>query len=292
MSRSLALGPRTLVMGVLNVTPDSFSDGGLHLDPPRAIEHGLRMLEEGAAIVDIGGESTRPGASTAGSPRHRTGQAAVSAEEELRRILPVLSELRTHHPGCFLSVDTYKAKVARVAVAAGADIVNDVSGGAWDPEMLPLMAQLRCGVVLMHTRGRPDEWATLPRMRKTVVEVRRGMTEIAAHAVAAGVERERIVLDPGFGFGKNHEENLAMIGEFEYFAELGFPLLAGVSRKGFVGRAMAEARGGEAPAAAERDAASLAVAVVCALRGAHMVRTHNVRATVEALALVDVILRG
>ena len=292
MTRSLALGPKTLVMGVLNVTPDSFSDGGLHLDPQRAIERGLRMFEEGAAIIDIGGESTRPGAGTAGSPRQRDEHAAVTAEVELGRILPVITELRTRHPGCFLSVDTYKAKVARVAVAAGADIVNDVSGGAWDPAMPATLAQLRCGVVLMHTRGRPHEWAGLPRMENAVSEVRHGLEEIAARAMAAGVARDRIALDPGFGFGKNFDENLALLREFDCFAELGFPLGAGVSRKSFLGRLIANARGGAPPAASERDAASVAGAAVCALRGAHIVRAHEVGATVEALAVVDAVLGG
>ena len=290
MTRSLALGPRTLVMGVLNVTPDSFSDGGLHLDPQHAIERGLRMLEEGADIIDIGGESTRPGTSTAGSQRLRDEHAVVSAEEELRRILPVITELRTRHPGCFLSVDTYKAKVAKVAVAAGADIVNDVSGGTWDAEMPATMARLRCGVVLMHSRGRPHEWAGLPRMRNAATEVRRGLVELAARAVAAGVDRDRIALDPGFGFGKNFEENLALMRDFERFAELEFPLVAGVSRKSFLGRFIANARGGEPPPAGERDAASVAGAAICALRGAHIVRAHEVRATVEALAVVDAVL--
>ena len=290
MTRSLGLGPRTLVMGVLNVTPDSFSDGGVHFDAQSAIEAGDAMLEAGAAMVDIGGESTRPGAPTA-TPGQRSSPA-ISAEEELRRILPVLTELRARHPGSFLSVDTYKAHVARVAAAAGADIVNDVSGGTWDAEMLATMAKLRCGVVLMHTRGRPHEWSTLPRMADAAAQVWRELADIARRALAAGVERERIVLDPGFGFGKNYDESLALLREFDRFADLEFPVLAGVSRKSFLGRLIANARGGEPPAAGERDTASVAAASLCALRGAHIVRAHQVRATVEAVAVVDAVVTG
>src|SRR5438105_1741572 len=157
--RELKLGEWTVIMGVLNVTPDSFSEAGLHFSPPAAVEHGLRLLEEGADILDIGGESTRPGA--------KVGDKGVSAEEELRRILPVIGQVLHHHRDAVISVDTYKASVARAACQAGAQIVNDISGGRWDRAMPAAMSELKCGVVLMHTRGRPDEWRNLPRLGGT-----------------------------------------------------------------------------------------------------------------------------
>ena len=277
--RGLPLGGRTRVMGVLNVTPDSFSDGGQFLDPQKAIEQGLRLLDDGADIVDIGGESTRPASG-----------AVTSAADESARILPVIAGLRRQRPDCCLSVDTYKAEVARKALAAGADIVNDVSGLTWDPAMAESLAASRCGVVLMHTRGRPEQWSRLSPMNDPVAQVKLDLSNTAQRALAAGAARDRLVLDPGFGFGKNYQENLALLRDFSIFSELGFPLLAGASRKTFLGRAMAALRGGEPPAPADRVSASVAAAVLCALRGAHIVRVHDVRETVEVLAVADAVL--
>jgi dihydropteroate synthase len=178
--RSLELGKRTLIMGIVNVTPDSFSDGGQYLDPGKAAARAVQLLEEGADIVDIGGESTRPGASIAVAPPSaeqkpdaRTPKVAVSAEEELRRVLPVITELKRQRPSATISIDTYKASVARAAVAAGAEIVNDVSGLRWDSQMARTIAELKCGAILMHMRGRPEEWRTLPPPVDIVLQVKR-----------------------------------------------------------------------------------------------------------------------
>ncbi|MGH9522741.1 MAG: dihydropteroate synthase [Terriglobales bacterium] len=275
-SRTLELGPRTLVMGVLNVTPDSFSDGGRYFEPGAAIERGLWLLDDGADILDIGGESTRPGALAGAAP-------AVSAEEELRRILPVIAAIKSARPESTISVDTYKARVAREALGAGAEIVNDISGMGWDPEMARVLSESHCGVVLMHTRGRPQEWRTLPAIEDPLATVKRELSEMAARAMAAGIARERVMLDPGFGFGKVMEQNYPLMAGFEEFAELGFPLLAGVSRKSFVRKLSGRA------SAVESLAGSLAAATICALKGAHMVRAHDVRETLEAMRVVDAI---
>src|SRR5258708_7337030 len=232
-TRTLELGRRTLLMGIVNVTPDSFSDGGLHLDSARAVEHALRLLDDGAEIVDIGGESTRPGA------------VAVGADQELERILPVIEGVKRARADAIVSVDTYKASVARAAVEAGAEIVNDVSGGTWDAGMLDTLAQLRCGFVLMHMRGRPGSWRSLPPIGDVVGVVSRELAQ-RAEAVAGKIGRQRIVLDPGFGFGKSLEENYPLVAHFETLGELGYPLLAGVSRKSFIGR-MLSTGGRDAP---------------------------------------------
>ncbi len=250
--RALELGKRTLIMGIVNVTPDSFSDGGQFLDRDLAIEHAQRLLDEGADILDIGGESTRPGARVDAGARRRSQEElaanlkaaasvpAVSAEEELKRVLPVIAELKKKHPAAVLSVDTYKAAVARAAVGAGAEIVNDVSGFRWDAQMAKTVAELKCGAVLMHMRGRPEEWRTLPPPGDIVLLVKRELKEWAEKAVLAGVRRERIVLDPGFGFGKSFDENYPLLGRFSELQVAGFPLLAGTSRKSFIGRTLAK----------------------------------------------------
>lgn len=283
-SRVLPLGGRTLVMGVLNVTPDSFSDGGRYFDTIAAVEHGLRLLDHGADIVDVGGESTRPGATTAGSKPE-----FVAEEEELRRVLPVVRELKRRRPDAVVSIDTYKSGVARAVVEAGAEIVNDVSGFLWDPAMAAALAELGCGAVLMHTRGRPDQWHTLPEVDDMVALVGDELRQSSERALSAGIAQDRLVLDPGFGFGKNFEENYPLLARFQEFAALGFPLLAGPSRKSFIGRATA--RGGSTTPAEERMVGSLAAAVICIMKGAHIVRVHDVKETVEAAAMVDAVLR-
>lgn len=295
-SRSLELGKRTLIMGVLNVTPDSFSDGGQFLDPENALEHAERLLAEGADIIDIGGESTRPGARVeTGTPRQTeaakttTAKAPpVTAEEELKRVIPVIAQLKKKHPKAVISVDTYKASVARAAVGAGAEIVNDVSGFRWDPAMAKTVADLKCGAVLMHMRGRPEEWRTLRHPGDIVLLVKRELKEWAEKAVLAGVRRERIVLDPGFGFGKNFEENYPLIARFGELQAAGFPLLAGTSKKSFLGRTLA-ADGTTAPPEA-RLYGTLASQTALILKGAHIVRTHDVKASVDAARIADAIL--
>jgi dihydropteroate synthase len=297
--RALELGKRTLIMGIVNVTPDSFSDGGQFLDRDRAIEHAGRLLDEGADIVDIGGESTRPGArvdagaaQSVDAKKSSVGnlRAAVSAEEELRRVLPVIAELKRKHPAAVFSVDTYKASVARAAVGAGAEIVNDVSGFRWDAQMAKTVADLKCGVVLMHMRGRPEEWRTLPPPGDIVLLVKRELKDWAEKAVLAGVRRERIVLDPGFGFGKSFDENYPLLGRFSELQAAGFPLLAGTSRKSFIGRTLA--RDGKDAPPDGRLYGTLAAQTALILKGAHILRTHDVKAAVEAARVADAILQA
>ena len=285
-TRSLQLGTRTLVMGVVNVTPDSFSDGGRFVRPEAAIEHALRLLDEGADTLDIGGESTRPGTVLFGQAGPKP---SVTPQEELDRVLPVLEAVCNERPGTVLSVDTYKAAVARAAVGAGAEIVNDVSAFQWDPDMAAACAELGCGVVMMHTRGRPTEWRTLEKAIDIVSEVEHDLANRVQGAFEAAVRREHIVLDPGFGFGKNFEDNFPLLANFRQFHRLGFPLLAGVSRKSFIGRAIAQRTGRDTPAS-ERLNGSLAGMVACILQGAHIVRVHDVKASVEAAAVADAIM--
>jgi dihydropteroate synthase len=279
-SRALQLGKRTLIMGVVNVTPDSFSDGGAHFELDRAIEHALRLLQDGADIIDVGGESTRPGVKAG-----VTTEPAVTEKEELDRVIPVISALKQKTPKTIISVDTYKAGVARAAVKAGAEIVNDVSGFLWDPQMKKTLAELKCGAVLMHMRGRPQEWKTLPALSDVVTIVKRELRERSDAAVMAGMKRERMVLDPGFGFGKNREENYPLLRRFEEFHELHFPLLVGVSRKSFIGRALAR-NGTDAPVT-DRLFGTLAAEIVAIMKGAHIVRTHDVRACADAVRIAD-----
>lgn len=299
-SRALELGKRTLIMGVVNVTPDSFSDGGAFLDRDKAIEHAERLLEEGADIIDVGGESTRPGARVEpAKPRQAETKShggnlkvasavPVDTEEELRRVIPVITELKKRRPSVFVSIDTYKATVARAAVSAGAEIVNDVSGFRWDAQMAKTVADLKCGAVLMHMRGRPEEWRTLPPVGDIVLLVKRELKDWAEKAVLAGVRRERIVLDPGFGFGKNFEQNYPLMHRFNELQAAGFPLLAGTSRKSFIGRTLAE-KGQDAPLE-RRLYGTLATQVALILAGAHILRTHDVKASVETARIADAIL--
>jgi dihydropteroate synthase len=276
-TRTLELGKRTLIMGIVNVTPDSFYDGGVYLDSDKATGHAIQLLDEGAEIIDIGGESTRPGASV-----------TVSAEEELKRVLPVITALKKARPDALISIDTYKASVARAAVAAGAEIVNDVSGFRWDREMARTISELKCGAILMHMRGRPEEWRSLPPPGDIVLLVRRELRDWLETAVRAGMRRERIALDPGFGFGKNFEQNYPMLAHFQDFQALGFPLVAGTSRKSFIGRMLA--KDGKDAAAPERLYGNLAAHTILILKGAHVLRTHDVKAAVDAARVADTIL--
>ena len=301
--RTLELGKRTLIMGVLNVTPDSFSDGGKFLDRDKAVEHAERLLAEGADIIDIGGESTRPGAQVDAGPRPAesqpasgaraaAGSRAVSAEEELERVLPVIRELKKRHPKITVSIDTYKSAVARAAVGAGAEIVNDVSGLRWDPQMAKTVAALECGVVLMHMRGRPEQWRNLPPPGDVVALVKGELKDWAEQAVLQGVGRERIVLDPGFGFGKRFDENYPLIARFHELQAAGLPLLVGTSRKSFIGRTLADEKGGKEIPPERRLYGTLATQTALILKGAHLVRTHDVKAALEAAKIADRILRA
>lgn len=237
------------------------------------------MLEAGAEIIDVGGESTRPGA------------APLEPEAERERVLPVIEGILRARPDAIVSIDTYKSSAAQAAVAAGAEIVNDVSAFAWDPEMAATCARLRCGVVLMHTRGRPHEWRTLPRLKEEEVVplVRSELGNALENATAAGVERTRIVLDPGYGFGKAYDSNYPLLAHLDELLSLGQPLLAGVSRKSFLARALAATAGADVPMNA-RGNATLAATTAAILAGASIVRVHDVRPAIEAARIADAIL--
>jgi dihydropteroate synthase len=279
-SRVATLGRRTLIVGILNVTPDSFFDGGRFWDAAAAVEHGQRMLAEGADVIDVGGESTRPGAS-----------GGMDAGEELRRIMPVIEGLRRAAPDALLSVDTYRASVAQAVISAGAEIVNDVSGLSWDAAMPAALAQCGCGVVLMHTRGRPGEWRALPPLGGAVLDlVRRELRERAAAAENAGIARPRIVLDPGFGFGKILDDNYPLLARLGELHQLGFPLMAGTSRKSFIGGTVS--RNGAPVPPEQRLHGTMATVAAAILQGVHLVRVHDVAAARETAAVCDAILQN
>ena len=280
-TRSLPLGKRTLVMGILNATPDSFSDGGAFTTPVQAIEQALAMFEDGADIVDIGGESTRPGK-----------RKPLAIREEIDRVIPVLEGVLHHRPGCILSVDTYKSTTATAALRAGAEIVNDVSGLSWDAEMAQVCAAADCGVVLMHLQGPPADWQELPVMdgNQLVALVKQELRQRLEQAQIAGIQRERIVLDPGFGFGKAGDRNYSLLVGLEELNSLGQPLLAGVSRKSFLGRTLSAVYHGVNVPVASRGSASIAAITATILAGAHMIRVHDVRPAREAAAIADAVL--
>ncbi len=285
-SRTIELGRRTLVMGVVNITPDSFSDGGSFLEPGAAIAHGLKLIDEGADLLDLGAESTRPG-SHAGGPG-----AAVSADEEQARLLPVLKGILRARPDTVISVDTYKALTARAALAAGAEIVNDVSGLTWDSEIAGVCAEFGAAVALTHTRGRPEEWRAQPQLEPDALlaTVREGLGASVAAAERAGILTDSIVLDPGYGFGKRFGENYALLARQAELLALGRPLFAGLSRKSFLGHTLAPLFGGESAPAVARENASLAAMTAAILNGASIVRVHAVRPAVEAARIADAIL--
>lgn len=273
-TRTLALGERTLVMAAVNLTPDSFSGDGLAgAAHEEAVKVAIQRIDGGADILDLGAESTRPGA------------LPVSASDEQERLLPVLEAVLRERPSAIVSVDTYHASTARAAVAAGAEIVNDVSGLLWDDAMGETVAELCTGLVLMHTRGRPTEWRTQPPIAAADVVplVLDGLDERLAAARAAGILQNRIVLDPGFGFGKRGDENFALLAGFERFSELGRPLLAGLSLKGFLGAVVAPLN------ALSRVNATMAANVAAILAGAHIVRIHDLQEAREAIAVADAI---
>lgn len=263
---------RTAVMGILNVTPDSFADGGRYLDSARAVAHGIELAEEGADIIDIGGESTRPGA------------GAVSAKEEIERVIPVVRGLgRT--VSIPLSIDTYKAEVARAALDEGADVVNDISALRFDSVMVSLVAAAKVPVVLMHMQGTPQTMQQRPYYRDVLEEVKEFLLSRIRVALEAGVEPERIIIDPGIGFGKELEHNLALLRGLPTLAFLGQPLLVGPSRKTFIGKLL-----GVGPE--DRLEGSLAVAVAAVLAGANIIRVHDVREARRAIRIADALRFG
>jgi dihydropteroate synthase len=280
-TRHLVLGAKTLVMGVLNVTPDSFSDGGRYHDKEDAVEHALRLLDEGADILDVGGESTRPG-----QPQ------IVSAAEEQDRVLPVIAAILKARPESVISIDTYKSETARAAVAAGAEIVNDVSGFLWDDAMAATCAELQCGIVLMHTRGKPDEWKSQPQLpaEEVLPLVKRELSKRLQVALDAGIAHSRIVLDPGYGFGKRLENNYPLLAHQAELRELGQPLLAGLSRKSFLVQAIRDLHGDRDAPVEARLHATVAATTAAILAGADIVRVHDVRPAAEAARIADKIL--
>jgi dihydropteroate synthase len=282
---TVELGARTRICGVVNITPDSFSDGGQFLSPNQAIEHALKLMEDGADILDLGAESTRPG-SQAGT------DAALSAGEEQSRLLPVLEGIFKARPDAILSIDTYKASTARATLAAGAEIINDVSGFTWDSEMPAVCAEAGCGVILMHTRGLPDEWRKQPQLPagQLLALVHNGLAESLALAQAAGIPPESIVLDPGYGFGKRFGENYALLARQSELLSLNRPLLAGLSRKSFLGHTLSPLHHHTPATPAQREVATLAAHTAAILYGASILRTHSVRPAVEAALIADAIL--
>jgi dihydropteroate synthase len=269
---TLRLGERTLVMGILNVTPDSFSDGGRFFSPEMALRHAEQMTREGADILDVGGESTRPGGDT------------VALDEELRRVIPIIERLANSYD-LPVSVDTTRAEVARMAVKAGAEIINDISGLRFDPDVAGVASETRAGLVLMHSRGGRETMHKLPPVPDILSEVSTALRQSIEEAVRRGVEPQSIVLDPGIGFSKSQEQNLELIGRLDQLAESlpGFPLLVGTSRKSFIGRLL----GGATPE--ERLHGTMASITAVVLKGAHIVRVHDVRAARETLMVADAI---
>jgi dihydropteroate synthase len=271
--RSLVWGRRTLVMGVINVTPDSFSDGGRFLDPEVAVRAGMEMAADGADLLDVGGESTRPGSD------------AVPAEEELDRVVPVIKRLAAEIPATPVSIDTRKPEVARAALEAGAAIVNDVTAGA-TPGMFEAVREAGAGMVLMHMLGDPKTMQDDPHYDDVVREVRQFLQGRVDAAVATGIERERLAVDPGLGFGKTLEHNLVLMRDIGAFADVGVPIVVGPSRKSFIGRLT----GVDDPA--ERMEGTAGAVAWVAAHGAQVVRVHDVRSMVRVVRVVDTIRRG
>ena len=265
----IQLGDRTLIMGVLNVTPDSFSDGGKYLDPDRAYARAVEMEDEGADLIDVGAESTRP------------GSARVSEAEELRRLIPVLKRLKDKI-NIPVSVDTYKPGVAERALEYGAEIINDPTGLTWEPEIAKVVVKHDAGLILNHMRGTPETWAKLPPLRDVTATVLAELESAVHRAAHAGVDTDRIVIDPGLGFGKRKEQNAELIARLPAFARLNLPLLLGPSRKSFLAR----------PTELDTSYANAAAVTAAILAGAHIVRVHEVAAMRVAAQVADAVLEG
>ena|SRR5918994_1161470 len=268
------LGPGPVLVGILNITPDSFSDGGDYLDPEAAAARAANILDEGARVVDIGGESTRPGSDP------------VSPDEEMRRVVPAIERLVANRPAAVVSVDTYHAVTARAALWAGACIVNDVTALRGDPRMVALVVEAGCPVVLMHMKDEPKTMQREPRYDDVVREVRDFLAERAEFAVSAGVKPENVIVDPGIGFGKTLDHNLALLRDLDVIVDLGFPVLVGASRKSFLGTITG------VEVANERVFGTVATSVMAYERGATFFRVHDVRANREALAVAEAVQRA
>ena len=269
--REIDLSRRAWVMGIINATPDSFSDGGSFLDPQAALAHGLQMVAEGAEILDIGGESTRPGAQS------------VEADEEIRRVLPIIQALRRESQ-VLLSIDTSKASVARAALDAGADIINDVTGLRGDADMAALAAASKAGIVIMHMQGEPRTMQVAPTYGDVIHEVGEFFRQALTRSVACGIDPMRIALDPGIGFGKTPEHTRRLLAELSAFLEFGRPLLVGVSRKSFLGWLAGSS------AMDDRFWPGVALTSLCRERGARILRVHDVKPHTEALRMTEAIL--
>jgi len=270
---TLDFSTKTFIMGILNVTPDSFSDGSMFLDPARAIDHALEMAENGADIIDIGGESTRP------------GSKMVDLDEEIRRTVPVIEHVaaKVNLP---VSIDTYKSEVARQAVSAGASIVNDISGLRFDPAMAATIAELSVSVVIMHIKGKPRDMQEDPHYEDLISEIKEYLRESIGIAKNAGIPEDRIMIDPGIGFGKTFDHNLEIIQRLKEFQELGMPVLVGPSRKAFIGKIL-----GDLPAT-ERMEGTAATVAISIFNGANIIRVHDVKEMSRVARVADAIVRG
>jgi len=267
--KTLQLGERTLLVGVLNITPDSFSDGGKYLDPDRAFAHAIDLEEQGADIIDIGAESTRPGA------------VRISEAEELRRLVPVLKRL--HNKLTIpLSVDTYKSVVAQKALDLGADIINDPSALTFDPDLARTVGQANGGLILNHMRGSPETWLKLPPLKDAMQVILKELDAAVHRAMRAGLDRKQIVIDPGLGFGKRKEQNAEILAQLESLARLEMPIMTGPSRKHFLARESQEGT----------EFATAAAVAACVLKGSHLVRVHDVKAMKPVVEVADEILRA
>ncbi|MGE5840987.1 MAG: dihydropteroate synthase, partial [Deltaproteobacteria bacterium] len=269
---TLDLSLRTYVMGVINVTPDSFSDGGQFFDKGRAIEQGLQLAADGADLIDIGGESTRP------------YSREISAEEEMNRVIPVIEAL-SREITIPISIDTLKAQVAREALRCGASMVNDISALRSDPEMAAVAAEAGVPVILMHMKGTPSDMQVNPTYDDVTAEIIAFLTGAIDQAMSSGIRRERIIVDPGIGFGKTFDHNLEILRELGRFRCLGAPVLVGSSRKAFIGRILDKE-------VHERDIGTMATVAAAVMNGAHIVRVHNVKQAVETVKVIDAIKRG
>lgn len=268
--KNYLLGQRTWFMGIINITPDSFSDGGSYLDKDKAVERGLELVSEGSDIIDIGGESSRPGSDP------------ISKEEEMRRVVPVISELRKRID-TLISVDTTKSEVAQAALDAGADIINDISSFRFDPRMMTLVAQKEIPVILMHMKGNPKTMQINPHYQDLLKEVKEFLNERLEEAQAQGIKKEKIIIDPGIGFGKKLKDNLILINNLHFLEEFNRPILVGISRKSFIGKIL------NLPPQ-ERLEGTIASAILSHIHGAHILRIHDVEAVKRAILVAEAII--
>lgn len=269
--KDYSLGRRTWLMGILNVTPDSFSDGGMYLDKKSAVQKGLQLIEDGADILDIGGESTRPGSNP------------ITSEEEKRRILPVISGIR-EKTDTLISVDTTKSEVLKSALDAGADILNDISGMRFDPKILGLAAKKDIPVIIMHMKGTPRNMQESPEYNNVIQEIKTFLKQRVSGALTAGIKKNKIIIDPGIGFGKRLKDNLKIISNLSAFSELGYPILIGVSRKSFIGDLLKLSP-------EKRLEGTIASSLISILQGAHILRVHDVSSLKKAVTVAEAIIK-